>query len=101
MKRSISMWRILTLTLITVLSSTQSYALSIQPERPYYGPFSVISQLSVQNEFQLPSDTPTDVDIKPAHDELNAEQRDAQKSRKALDMRDFYLKLLILKGRGN
>lgn len=101
MKRSISMWRVLTLTLITVLSSTQSYALSIQPERPYHGHFSVIPQLSVQNDFQPPSDTPTDVDIKPAHDELNADQREAQKSSKALDMRDFYLKLLILKGRGN
>ena len=101
MKRSISTCRILTLTLITVLSSAQSYALSIQPERPYHGHFSVISQLSVQHEFQLPSDTPTDVDIKPSHDELNTEQQEAQKSPKALDMRDFYLKLLILKGRGN
>lgn len=101
MKRSISTCRVLTLTLITVLSSTQSYALSIQPERPYYGHFSVIPLLSVQNHFQPLSDAPSNVDIEPVHDELSSEQREAQKSRKALDMRNFYLRLLILKGRGN
>lgn len=101
MKRSISTVEILTFTLISSLISIHSHALSIRPERPYYGHFSVISQLSVTNDLQSLSDTPVDANGELLQKELNSEQRETLKSHKALEMRNFYLKLLILKGHGN